>query len=479
MSGSLFLFGGFSKRRYFVRTTGNDGTGNGTNANPWLTIKKALATVPDGATVLVGNGTYTEDSGSGYLNINRVFTNWVTFQPELGALGSVTITNASGTIGTMVNASAAFIRFKYITFLGAATTSAAFRINNTCNKLDFQNCTFTPPDNAAAAFQVYNAVAWNLSNLSLSDCTLNKPTTGAATRGFSLDFAAGTGNSSFVTLTRCNIQAIYTGVYLGKSNGVTLNSCTINSTTEAGIRGYTSPDLVSIINCSVTAVQYAVYVNGCTNWSLTGGSFSNTGAFHCLEFGIDGYTLGVATTVKLTGVTASHPNGVTGHCCIIGQGCVNCVVDGLTVATCNDYALVIKQNTGTEVKNCLLVSGTAAALYCKAAVSPNCHANYLTGASAPAFQVLCDPANGAKCQNVNFQGNMLTATGTGSLLFWGTDATDDLGGGVCDNNFYHDGGSGHFGTVRAAGPGIANLAALQAAWSGYSNPNNDAHSQLY
>jgi hypothetical protein len=192
---------------------------------------------------------------------------------------------------------------------------------------------------------------------------------------------------------------------------------------------------------------------------------------------MDAATGGVLTTAYILNVTATHPTGLIGHAVILGNGCSNCIVDGLHVSQCYDYALVIKQHTGTEVKNCVLVSGIGAALYTKAAISANCHNNNLTGANGYAFQLLYDPVGGNKCQNVQLQNNQLSASGTGALLNWGTDAQDDNGGGVCDYNFYHDGGSGHFGNVRGS-RGITSLAGLQAAWAGYTNPTNDSHSQV-
>src|SRR4030042_726818 len=43
---------------YYVATTGNDSTGDGTLAKPWKTIQKAASSVSAGATVLVRGGTY-------------------------------------------------------------------------------------------------------------------------------------------------------------------------------------------------------------------------------------------------------------------------------------------------------------------------------------------------------------------------------------------------------------------------------------
>lgn len=45
---------------YVVAKTGNDTTGTGRLAAPWLTVQKAVTTVPSGSTILVRAGTYAE-----------------------------------------------------------------------------------------------------------------------------------------------------------------------------------------------------------------------------------------------------------------------------------------------------------------------------------------------------------------------------------------------------------------------------------
>lgn len=45
---------------YYVTKAGNDGTGDGSVGNPWLTIGYGYTTMSDGDTLLVGDGTYNE-----------------------------------------------------------------------------------------------------------------------------------------------------------------------------------------------------------------------------------------------------------------------------------------------------------------------------------------------------------------------------------------------------------------------------------
>ncbi|MFC2136352.1 hypothetical protein ACFLTH_17185 [Bacteroidota bacterium] len=50
-----------SATNYYVATTGDDSTGDGSSGNPWLTIQHAIDTVGDGDTINVATGTYAED----------------------------------------------------------------------------------------------------------------------------------------------------------------------------------------------------------------------------------------------------------------------------------------------------------------------------------------------------------------------------------------------------------------------------------
>lgn len=45
---------------YYIATTGNDTTGNGSSGNPWATISKAVASSTAGDTIVMAAGTYTQ-----------------------------------------------------------------------------------------------------------------------------------------------------------------------------------------------------------------------------------------------------------------------------------------------------------------------------------------------------------------------------------------------------------------------------------
>ncbi|HIP71903.1 MAG TPA: hypothetical protein EYH05_10975 [Anaerolineae bacterium] len=63
---------------FYVATTGNDNTGDGSSANPWATITHALDNVPDGSLILVKAGVY-----NGRIRIRGAFPSGVTVRSEL------------------------------------------------------------------------------------------------------------------------------------------------------------------------------------------------------------------------------------------------------------------------------------------------------------------------------------------------------------------------------------------------------------
>lgn len=73
----LLLAGSAGAQTFYVATDGSDVPANGTSANPWATITYALDNVPDGALILVRQGTY-----NGRIRIRGNFVQGVTVRSE-------------------------------------------------------------------------------------------------------------------------------------------------------------------------------------------------------------------------------------------------------------------------------------------------------------------------------------------------------------------------------------------------------------
>jgi hypothetical protein len=437
----------------YIATTGNDTTGNGSKPNPYKTFKKALSVAVAGDGILAADGTYAEAQGagtSGYLWISKNLADWLVLEPEKGTRGNVTIT---GTVGTDINvyfapaAVNSYLKFRYLKFGMCDGSTQMIRATSTAmTNIVFDHCTFIPNSTAAAG-------VWLVSNCSIN---FTKCKWTAATGAGYLALKLNTSNLTSMAIEECDFN-------VGEGN------------TCAGI--YT--DGSQLLGGSVT-------INKCTfagyyGWNLgTGGTFTITNCVANVKFGC---TIGVDGTgtqadehalAHIINCTINKTSQSAGHVLLIGHGATNSVIDNVTIPAAYDYAVVIKENTGVEIKNCHLTGGSSSALYFKAAISANAHHNVLNGTgSAGTFQ-LRKGDSGNKCGTWQLQYNALNITEAGQVL-WIGDNTHDTGGGVCDHNTYqnHSG----LGAVRSDAS-VANLVELQAAWADYDVTTNDANSTV-
>ena len=75
----VILFASISAfaQTHYVAVNGSDSSGNGSSQNPWATISYAIDNVADGATILVGAGTY-----NGQVRLDQQFTNGIDIRSE-------------------------------------------------------------------------------------------------------------------------------------------------------------------------------------------------------------------------------------------------------------------------------------------------------------------------------------------------------------------------------------------------------------
>lgn len=462
---------------YYVTKAGDDTTGDGSLDLPWLTIAKALTVAGNGDTVLVGDGTYTENSGSGYLNISKNLSTTLTIQAAGGPSGAVVITGTSSTHNMLISATTAKVTFRYINFLARAGSLYPVRASQAITNILFDYCTFTSAVGGTAGFYVLASSTWNVSALSFTHCTWVNPASGSSVIGLYLRCTS-TGTISGVSLANCTVVGQADGVYLDTITSVTISDTTITGD-AIGYQALSVPTQ-TLTNVTITGgTSYAVTVNGTSAFSWDGGTAENTGAANCVMFGIDGASGGLSTVAMVKNLTIRHSTSVVGHALIFGNGCTTgCLAEYITVPQVYDFAVVIKENTGVEVRySTLRASGAAgdAAVYCKAAVSANVHHNILIAPGGGACaQVLYNSVSGNKSSACVITDNRLIAYGSGICMNWG-DSTQDAGGGTCDRNIYDVRGTGSLGTF--AGTAATTLTAVRAAWAAYGDGSNDSHSR--
>ena len=416
----------------YVRKDGNDGSGNGTDAAPYLTLTKALSTLNlgGGHLVLMGDGVFAENSSSlGYFLAQVQFTNQVIVRPEGGAAGDVTLTGTNHDTWNVRFDDAQKIRFEYIKIRSDIDTQSMITFTNTTiNNIEFYKCPITVRSRAAqTTFGLFDEPAGvqNHSNILLDECTILQ-----------------TGNN-LVEAARFNKTA----------DGATL-------------------DAITLRNCIVNVTLFGLWLTGVTNFLIDGGSFLSTGANGMgIQLGQNAQTGRNTTGV----VRKARAQCLQGHALLIGAGCSavqalnNLVLGG-------DQGLVVKDCDGAILTGNNVQGGSINALYFKAATNAIAAHNTIFNNQGVVMKVGCDSTNSAKCQNIDFRYNRLFGVGSAMLLDWGDDV-DDLGGGICDYNIYSPHGSGKLGVVRAD-PHVASLAELRAAWAGYGAGSNDSHSRL-
>jgi parallel beta-helix repeat protein len=411
----------------YVRKTGDDTTGDGTTGTPWLTIHKGLTSISAGDTLLIGDGTYEENSASGYLMVNQSFASVTTVRSESGSAAAVIVTNASGTsYNTLISTAGGKITFEDITFTMKVNTGdqGALRIAR-ANTIVFNRCIFRSLSGAALRYGLYivDTGGLTITNVTCNDCTF---TSTGGTNG--------------------------NGCFVSKGAGTVSN--------------------IAFNNCTGNAGNQSLALTAGTNITVTGGTYTNAGAIIAVSFGTDTDSSALTITGSITGATVSS---ATSHSLLIGAGASNVTVTNCTV-TGGDYGIVIKENAGTVVTGCTVTGGTAGGVYHKAATGSTLTQSTIRSAAGSCVIVAKSASSGHLSGTNTVTYNHLYGTGTAGLLNWGDD-THDSGGGICDYNTYHPDGSAKFGAVRADAD-VQTLAELRAAWADYDVTTNDSHSSL-
>jgi hypothetical protein len=423
----------------YVRTSGNDSTGNGTTGTPYKTLAKAIAAAAAGDTILMGDGTYAEDSGSGYLSVTRQFgTTPVIVAPESGLPGKVIVTGGSSTANAVIFGNATGFTFDNITFqCQANTVNYAVRFSSGSEQnLLFTRCTFTTWSQAGqkntCVKGTWTAASMAAANIAFEACTFNQIGHWAA-------------------------YGLYLDANPSDSNGGASN--------------------IEVRSCQFRMGGVCIYLRGVTNAKITGNDalvFAEVN--HAFVIGVDGPTGRPCSGVIMNNTFRSR----YGHGAVVGAGSDGVLFAGNRVHgggdPTNGQGLVLKSAHNTRVEKNVVTGGTLSGLYFKGAVDCQAFDNviYNASASSPALKVGVNSDDGSKCQRLTVRRNYFHVT-AGKGIDWGA-ASEDAGGCVCDENVYSVTGTATLGTVR--GTAIAKLSDLRAAWTGYDQSNNDRNSRI-
>lgn len=420
----------------YVRKSGNDTTGNGSAGTPYLTINKALSVAVAGDVILVGAGTYAEDSGSGYLSVNnRVFTSFVTIAPESGER-DVIVTGASGSYDVAIG-TAAYIWFDNIVFQSRANTVLAVirLLGGNMSNLLFTRCKIRVWSSSSQQ-NVAITSAWTVSGFSVTAIMFN----------------------------RCEVEQIghwtAAGISLDNSGGATCSD-------------------IDFVDTTVVVAGTGVRLKGIKNTKALGikvNSFNPTVGATAYQLGED-----AATGADASGLmSGSSFKTFAGHAAVIGGGVSEWVGDSNQFYGGNNsgvgQGLVFKNCVNFRLMRSTVHGGYNSGLYYKAAqngVAVDCTI-YNNFASSSGLRVGINPENNSKVSKCSVRQSFIYA-GKGNAMDW-ADSAGDAGGSVSDQNVYCISGSASLGNVRGAA--VASIPAIRMAWSAYDMPGNDRNSRI-
>lgn len=430
----------------YVRKTGNDTTGDGSTDAPWLTINKAITSISisGGVRILVGAGTYSEDTGGGRFNINRAFTNLVILAPESGMLGDVKIKGTTAVTGSVL-ITAKHFRFDKIEFLNSdASTRVLAWIDTPADYIDLVNCRVTAvyTDNGRAPLSVWPN-SGTVSNIIIDGCDIVVTTPSAKFCDSLIRVESQTNHTiSNITITGCTFPTIP-----ATNNGSVIG---INATLGMGtVTGVTISNMT--ISTPNTTFIFSIGTDAVGNANM---HVSNVNVYDCVVSG-DNHVVGAEF-------------GITG----------GVVFDNITLNQLSGgvYGFVVKESVGVEIKNCAIQAGSNSGIYFKAASSPNAHHNTVTAAlgTGVGFRLARNEVDLVKCLNWQLQNNVINVSGTAKAFNIG-NSDHDGGGGICDYNIYQN--NSGLGVVRGDS-NVADLFELQNAWADYNVTTNDSHSSV-
>lgn len=406
---------------YYVATTGNDATGDGSVANPWRTLRKALTTISTGVehTVLLAEGTYAEDSGSGYLALTQSRTALVTIAPVNGSSGSVTITGTSGSYNVLVPAAAtaAMFRFEYITFAfssASALSCVSIHTNGNAQSLTFYRCTFVITEGASTHYGFYCA-----------------PNSGKTVSGITFDTCTFAYSGTY-TATSWQVYAVGLG---GTLTGLTVRNCQITS-----------------LGGGIWALGGTIYVCDTTVLSTNA---------QALMLGTDAYAADTLATYGT--IERCYLRSAASHTVSLGCAATDVVFRRNSVYG-GDIGIVAKNSSGCRIEHNLVVCTDTAgyAMYDKASQGTLWRFNLAVSTKSGGYVFFAGPDSTRKYANVRLERNALVA-GAGTIAARWNSADETGAGSISNGNVYIVFPGGTLASLN--GTSVNTVAALNAAWA--------------
>lgn len=490
-----------------VATSGNDSTGDGTETHPFRTLHKALTTTSStgGITIWLAAGTYEENSGSGYLQLNaKAFTNRVTIRAK--PREAVTVTHASGIYvmrfdGVCSNLTFQGIRLRgrpgltaYVTNPGAGSISG-FR---------FIECHFDDVGQSST-YSVLAGGTLGSTAIQAKRCTFESD------GGFRFNIDKVTDfdfiGNRYVSHSTDTIYPLYCAFNCGGKINVNANEINAIKCASSSVCIMQAQEL-TVASTKFSVVGNIIRTAG-TGIYLLGGASGNPIEIdvtrNTIEAGLSGivvFTYVNAGKIVRNNASVSGPIGIScptdtnraglcenvevhsnqafckaasGHAMLIGiRGKSIKLHDNISDSSLGGtYGIVVKGD-GHEITRNKFRGGISNSIYLKGATNCRIYDNAIeqdvTGGKAIDFAV--DTDTSTSTANNSVEDNSVTVK-RGALYGFGGAAIG--AGNVVDRNIYDIRGSGSWGTLF--GDTVTSLSEVQAAWEAhYSEDENDANS---
>ncbi len=483
------------------RTNGNDGTGDGSESNPYATIAKGLDEITSGNTVWVKKGTYAEDTGNGYLLVNNLsFAAETSLRAVPGE--TVVLTNVSGAYVFRTNTDIDNFTFRGITFRNENSVTYIFYLTKDSSNFKIQDCRIEAQHSATYAIRDNGTVSGSAST-TITNTAFTGPTNGIQslnTVGITLsnnyyekstsaptfaNLRSGCGGTIAITGNRLN-GGISTGGdsfdVSGTSLEISNNRIKIsdNDMDAINVRGGTSSNAITIdvqnnlIEAQDVGVNFSNYISsGTVSGNKIHAGKNQAGGKTGLGIPVDGVTPVTALVQSLT-VANNEVRSDGGHAFLMSLNSANHTVTGnkFDASQGGDHALVIKGDGHTLTNNKSL-GGTRTAFYLKGAtnVTTTNHVALQSVASGNCIEVNPSDATTPDTVTANCSTTKSAFIATNGDLYTITAA--DLTGSnvVFNNNNLIVKDSGSWGSLNDTT--VTSLASVRLAWDAYIATNDE------
>ena len=483
------------------RTNGNDGTGDGSESNPYATIAKGLDEITSGNTVWVKGGTYAENASSGYLLVNNLsFAAETALRAVPGE--TVVITNVSGAYVFRTNTDIDNFTFRGITFRNANSATYIFYLTKDSSNFKIQDCRIEAQHSATYAVRDNGTVSGSAST-TITNTAFTGPTDGIQflnTVGITLsnnyyekstadpifaNLRAGCGGTIAITGNRSNGGILTSGDSFdisGTSLEISNNRINIsdNNMDAINVRGGTSSNAITInvqnnlIESQDVGVNFYNYISsGTVSGNKIHAGKNQAGGKTGLGIPVDGVTPVTALVQSLT-VANNEVRSDGGHAFLMSINSANHTVTGnkFDASQGGDHALVIKGDGHTLTNNKSL-GGTRTSYYLKGAtnITTTNHVALQSVSSGNCIEVNPEDSTTPDTATANCSTTKSAFIATNGDLY--TITSSDLTGSnvVFNNNNLIVKDSGAWGSLN--GTTVTSLASVRLAWDAYIATNDE------